>query len=463
MAFPFGFDSRLRQQLLLAIGTSGWLTAAAIGCTSKHPPLEQSAGRGGAMSAAGRNSMPESGAGSGVRAGSGGVGTRAGSGGVGLSAGSGGARTSAGSGGAGTSAGMGGSMTSAGAGAAGTMGPVTCETGTPQSECYSPATLKQKATFGCGQIPISPTPTDEQIAAKFLPNGCLQRASTCNGCCNPAASDGIPQGDGSCCYTFCAGACCGRPFVVDDAPRLAELEPRSDWTGTYTRSNEAESWTARIAAEWLEDARMEHASIASFARFTLDLLAYGAPAELVEAAQRAGLDECEHARLCFGLAARFGAGSQGPAQLSAAGATVAPSLWHAAVAAFREGCVSETLAALQAGEAWERARDPEVKRALERIAADEARHAELAWRFVSWSASWLGGDFTAELERQLSNLRAVPAPASSERETDAVASALRDAGRLTSSDKQRLDHVGVHEVIAPCLAALIEAQRSEAA
>jgi hypothetical protein len=325
--------------------------------------------------------------------------------------------------------------------------------------------MKQKATFGCGQIPISPTPTDEQVAAKFLPSGCLQKGSTCNGCCNPAASDGVPQGDGSCCYTFCAGACCGRPFIVDDAPQLAALERRSDWSGASTRSNESDPWTARIAAEWLEDARMEHASIASFARFTLDLLAYGAPAELVEAAQRAGLDECEHTRLCLGLAARFGAGSQGPAQLPAAGATVAPSLWHAAIAAFREGCVSETLAALRAGEAWERARDPEVKRALERIAADEARHAELAWRFVAWSAARLGADFTAELERQLSNLRAAPTPllTDSEPETDAVARALRDAGRLTASDKHRLDHVGVHEVIAPCLAALIEAQRSAAA
>jgi hypothetical protein len=47
---------------------------------------------------------------------------------------------------------------------------------------------------------------------------------------------------------------------------------------------------------------MEHASVAAFARFTLDLLALGAPADLVQSAQQALGDEIAHAELCFGLA-----------------------------------------------------------------------------------------------------------------------------------------------------------------
>jgi hypothetical protein len=314
--------------------------------------------------------------------------------------------------------------------------------------------MQAKAKFGCGQIPKMPVPTAQEVDALFLPNGCLKGTATCNGCCNPAQGEGEPQPDGSCCYTFCGGACCGRPFIVNDAPRVAEVEARSDWTGSHARLAELGPVAQRIAAEWLEDARMEHASIASFARFTLDLLAYGAPAGLVEAAQRAGLDECEHAKLCFGLAARFGAGDRGPAQLMAAGATVAPSLWHAATAAFREGCVSETFAALQASEACERATDPEVKRALARIAADEASHAELAWRFVAWSVTRLGADLAAELRHELAALTAMPEPRS-ESETDETKRALNAAGRLTATDKHRLDYTAVHEVIAPVLEALI--------
>jgi hypothetical protein len=445
MAFPFGFEARLRQQFLLAIGTTGMLAAAGVGCGAKHEPLG-TGGRAGELTA-GRGA---SGAGSGAQGGAGSI-AQAGAGSV--ASGGAGSVASAGAGaqgGAGSlaPAGAGGAVATAGKGAA------MCMFGQPARECYSPAIMKSKATFGCGQIPISPVPTAEEVDAKFLANGCLKGTSTCNGCCNPAVGEGEPQADGSCCYTFCAGACCGRPFIVDDAPRVAAVESRSDWSGAYGGVAELGPVAERIAAEWLEDARMEHASIASFARFTLDLLAYGAPAGLVEAAQRAGLDECEHAKLCFGLAARFGAGVRGPSQLMAAGASVAPSLWHAAAAAFREGCVSETFAALQASEACERATDPEVKRALERIAADEASHAELAWRFVAWSVARLGGDFAAELRREIARLKAMPEPRS---ETESVETkrALNAAGRLTATDKHRLDYTAVHEVIAPVLEALL--------
>jgi hypothetical protein len=168
------------------------------------------------------------------------------------------------------------------------------------------------------------------------------------------------------------------------------------------------------------------------------------------------LDEVEHARACFGLAARYSALERGPAPLSAAGVQVAASLWHAALAAFHEGCVAETVAALQARASLERARDPEVRRALTRIAADEARHAELAWRFVAWAMQRLGAAFGAELSRQLAALLHAPAPVTVDGETAELRAALHAAGRLTSLDRQRLEHVAVHEVIAPCVAALVQ-------
>ena len=57
-----------------------------------------------------------------------------------------------------------------------------------------------------------------------------------------------------------------------------------------------------VVKAWTTAARAEHASVASFARFTLQLLHLGAPADLVADAQQAALDEVRHARLCFGVA-----------------------------------------------------------------------------------------------------------------------------------------------------------------
>jgi hypothetical protein len=431
MAFPFAHASQLRQQILFAIGSTGLIGAVVPGCSVTQPPVAHQAG------------APAGGTGG------------------------------AGSGGSGA---LGGQAAPSDAGAH------TCMTGTSQRECFTHDELAAKAKFGCGQIPITPTPSDAEISAKFSPDGCLMRQFSCDGCCNLAIADGEPQADGSCCYVFCTGACCGRPFMVEGQPRLAAVSGRSDWlSGSISALRDSASISAlrdsasisalrdsasisalrdsasiseRIASEWLQDARMEHASIAAFARFTLELLTYGAPAELVEAAQRAGLDEVEHARLCFGLAARYSALERGPAPLSAAGVQIAPSLWDAALAAFQEGCVGETLAALQARTALSRATDLEVRRALERIAQDEAQHAELAWRFLAWAMQRLGAPLAAELRRQLAALSKAPAPVG-ESESASVQAALHAAGRLSAAEQAQLMQLGLRELIAPCAATLL--------
>jgi hypothetical protein len=131
---------------------------------------------------------------------------------------------------------------------------------------------------------------------------------------------------------------------------------------------------------------MEHASIASFNRFSLQLLAVGAPPELLEASQRAGLDEIEHARMAFALASRYGSDALGPNALDLGGdALGALDLASVAASTVEEGCVGETLAALEAEAARDGAKSPVLRAAWSVIAEDEARHAELAWSFVRWA------------------------------------------------------------------------------
>ncbi len=61
------------------------------------------------------------------------------------------------------------------------------------------------------------------------------------------------------------------------------------------------------------------------------------------------------------------------------------SLEKLVVTAIAEGCIGETVAAVEAAEQLAHASDPRVRAVLGRISEDETRHAELAWRFVAWA------------------------------------------------------------------------------
>lgn len=204
-------------------------------------------------------------------------------------------------------------------------------------------------------------------------------------------AEGPAMKNGQCCYTVtCEATSCssGRPFVVDDAARVATVRRRDDWFDVArvdVRGLDAAT-RAELAAAWLADAQAEHASVASFARFALELLSIGAPPDLVADAHAAARDEIEHAKICFGLASAYAGVPQGPGPLSVDGSLARCGDLYAVIrATVEEGCVGETLAALEAEAAIARATDPAVRAALTRIAEDEARHAALAWRVVAWA------------------------------------------------------------------------------
>jgi hypothetical protein len=169
----------------------------------------------------------------------------------------------------------------------------------------------------------------------------------------------------TCCYeapVFCPG----RPLVIDGRATVA---------------------AATIPDErWARDALAEHASIASFARAAIELMAVGAPLDLLADVARAMADEVEHARLCSELAGHPIA--FGPLPTAA---PRDPDLARLAVDTFVEGCVGETTAALAAAREASASTDPEVARVLRKIADDEARHAALAWRTLAWAIA-TGGE-----------------------------------------------------------------------
>jgi hypothetical protein len=177
----------------------------------------------------------------------------------------------------------------------------------------------------------------------------------------------------------------------------------------------------------VQQAIAEHASIASFARLTLQLLALGGPPDLVVASQRASIDEVRHAQIFFELAARCGE-PVSPGPLPMDGALASVSFEDLALGTFTEGCVAETIATLMMTDQARSERDPAVRKLLLSVARDELRHAELAWRILAWCVAEGGPAVRAK-----------------------IAAA---AGRPAPSRTARVDSTW-DEVIAPALAHLL--------
>ncbi|MCA9622929.1 MAG: ferritin-like domain-containing protein [Myxococcales bacterium] len=267
---------------------------------------------------------------------------------------------------------------------------------------------------------------------------------------------------GACCYyaqlvqdDFCEG----RPFDVEGEARVATLGHRDDWycdldAGAPDLDGLDDATRLALAEAWSKSALFEHASIASFARFALELLAVGAPADLVREAQRALADEIDHAERCFALASHYaGDGARlGPLGLVIEDSLSRKSLQEIAVATAIEGCINETLATLVAGEAAARATDPAARAALQRIAEDEQRHAAFAWRFVAWACRRDPSITDAVAEafrtgRPSGDVTPLPAGADP---------ALMEAhGQLAAHDRARALRQGYEQVVRPCAEALL--------
>jgi hypothetical protein len=264
----------------------------------------------------------------------------------------------------------------------------------------------------------------------------------------------------TCCYSIPTRkiqirAIPGRPARVDGEARFATVGA----AGAAWRAPELVPAVAdlprelrgRLAAVWLEAARAEHASIASFANLSLRLLALGAPPDLVADAHAAALDEIRHARLAFELASAYAGEPLAPVRFDdAARMSASGDLAALAIETLVDGCINETVAAALAEAAGSAAEDPAVAAALREIAADEARHAELAWRIVAWCVR--AGE--PGLLEALREVAAAAAAAADSPGSPAADGALAAHGVL-GAEAQAAARAGVmREIVGPCLAAL---------
>jgi hypothetical protein len=282
-----------------------------------------------------------------------------------------------------------------------------------------------------------------------------------NGCCWQYALD-VPCGPDpgvvdACCYYVQMTqeqGCEGRPFAVQGETRVAPARRRADWCAALAPDVSLldDRTRSALADAWQQDGLYEHASVASFARFVMELMAVGAPADMLRDAQRALGDEIRHAELCFGMASAYRGAPVGPGDLPIdGGLSERHDFASIAVATAIEGCINETLATLVAHASAAAARDTAVVATLDEIAADESRHAALAWRFVAWACR---RDASARREVAKAFDEAA-ASGVGEDVTDVEVAEMRAHGQLDAAERRRVIVQGFADVVMPAARALI--------
>ena len=257
----------------------------------------------------------------------------------------------------------------------------------------------------------------------------------------------------------------GRPFKVDGVTRTTRSE-----VSTFGISKEQASWHMPLSVsmienttynydvglKWLQQAEGEHASIASFARHTLQLMSIGAPSELLEASQAASIDEIKHAKMCYGIASIFMERDVIPGVLDVDDSLGELELKDIIRSIIQEGCIDETLAAIEAHYRKSLAQDPSVKSTLKEIADDETRHAKLAWDTISWVSkkhpeymNFIGATFNDQFDNEKQVLRQLFSSETSVCPDYGKDEYFHRFGILVPSDQEKVRRFGIEKIIRP--------------
>ena len=256
----------------------------------------------------------------------------------------------------------------------------------------------------------------------------------------------------ACCYHFTVPCPGGRPYLDGARQVVAELRCGDEWCvdlGELDVGALPPDKAAAVAAAWLDDALMEHASIGSFSRAVIELMSVAAPPELVAGAETAGLDEIRHAEICFSLHQHYAGTAKQPGALPALDPRPA-NLERLAVDTFIEGCLGETVASLIVGRAAERAASGRLSELLTELHGDEERHAALAWSTVAWAVAEGGSNVLAAVQKAAAAERAramateLPPPAP-------FAALMASHGRLDERGQLLAKRDAWREVIDPTL------------
>jgi hypothetical protein len=287
------------------------------------------------------------------------------------------------------------------------------------------ANTVRKTIFGlllaCGPIEDKKTfPLSDAV----YPDGGVDTSSDCREVCQT-----ILQHEGYSSFSTIKGCSfvttdAGTPGVYCDftVPSEGRIPPgRVAWSRRLRSSHP-------VGLLFAAAAQLELAAVAAFRGLARELVAHGAPARLVRGARRAAGDEVRHGAVMTRLARRYGAAPARPTVAQPPLRTLQALALDNAI----EGCVRETHGALVAGWQARTAADPEVRRSLRTVAADELRHAELSWQIAGWAEAQL----PAAARRRIERARRSAGRAMLEREVRTHSSWVELAG-IPSPDQER--------------------------
>ncbi|MDH5674346.1 MAG: ferritin-like domain-containing protein [Myxococcales bacterium] len=318
------------------------------------------------------------------------------------------------------------------------------------SVCFPPSSDEADAGVNCEQDP----PSDSCILEGYR---CGLASGGSEILCGPVVSD-----QDGCCYLVAGGCPIGRPFSIGGVARIASLQPGDGWQRPFSVGSDALSYAERLALadSYRQDGLAEHASVASFSRFALQLLAQGAPASLVERALEATRDELRHAELCFGLAKRYDGRALQPGPLPTADALAdGTDAVHIAVSLAAEGCIAETVSAQLIAAARDRAHDSAAKSALSRIARDELAHVELAWESLAWLLVQSGDHVRSAVEGVFAQAHRHVGLGSIAPSQHASSTRLADHGYLPVITRRAIATRVLQTVVAPAAVELLRSRR----
>jgi len=217
-------------------------------------------------------------------------------------------------------------------------------------------------------------------------------------------------------FAMGSGGAWGRPLRIRGRQRHPSLRAGSDWTQGARPSPAGldEPTRAALEALWLHDAQKEHASVPAFSRISWLLAAVGAPADLMAWSHRAALEEIEHTRRCFALAAGYAGRSHSvePMPELLLGGLDLKGDPRAVLAAesLADGCQLEDFNADVAAACARVCEEPVTRAVLEQIAAEERSHAEFSWALVAWLLQRDRPHVEAALREALAALSRYPRP-----------------------------------------------------
>ena len=186
-------------------------------------------------------------------------------------------------------------------------------------------------------------------------------------------------------------------FPADAAAWISETPLRSEYARLMRGFHRPIPWEeshasklpadvrAELARIWSERIPTEYRSITGFSTFSFDLIAAGAPVDLVAVCHRVCIDELRHTELAVKMVETYGGTRPDlPREISSLPAdSTLTAVGQAARSAISLSCLGETFACTELSMLRDRAVDPVVKGVLTIFLADEIMHARIGWAYLA--------------------------------------------------------------------------------